>query len=421
LELCRGPELKMKVVTSCYGRFWIFDQAYQLYRHGLLQQLINDYPRFMTRRWGLPDDKVVSLLANGLYGRLVRRVESWLPPAIQEHLAASVHHLFSARLARHLPAGADIFIGLSSFCLEAIQRAKELGMVAVVDHGSLHQRTERQLLLEEKELWHLPGESQLPPSWLINKEDAEFHAADRVMVLSQVARRSMVGEGIPAGKILVNPCGVNLSEFRPGKKDDRVFRIIQCGGIQARKGVQYLLRAFSELKLRQAELWFIGGGLENSSLRSVIQRYRAENIHFKGSMPQNQLYKYYQQGSVFVLASIADGFGMVVPQAMACSLPVIVTENVGAADLVTAGKTGFVIPIRDVESLKEKLLFLYENPDLGQEMGEAASLAVKIGHTWDDYGDRLVNFLQSLPLIRPIHEPSAPGAGGGAARQAGGI
>lgn len=411
----------MKVVTSCYGRFWIFDQAYQLYRHGLLQQLINDYPKFMTRRWGLPDDKVVSLLANGLYGRLVRRAENWLPQAIQEQLAASVHHLFSARLARHLSAGADIFIGLSSFCLEAIQRAKELGMVAVVDHGSLHQRTERQLLLEEQELWNLPGKSQLPPSWLIDKEDVEFHAADQVMVLSQVARRSMVREGISARKILVNPCGVNLSEFRPGKKEDRVFRIIQCGGIQARKGVQYLLRAFSELKLRQAELWFIGGGLENSSLKSIIQRYRAGNIHFKGSIPQNQLYKYYQQGSGFVLASIADGFGMVVPQAMACGLPVIVSENVGAADLVTAGKTGFVIPIRDVDSLKEKLLFLYENQDLAQEMGEAASLAVQIGHTWDDYGDRLVNFLQSLPITRHCHEPSAPGAGGGAARQAGGI
>jgi glycosyltransferase involved in cell wall biosynthesis len=392
----------MKVVTSCCGRFHIFDQAFQLFRHGHLHKLINDYPKFMTRRWGLPDEKVVSLLANGIYGRVTRQIENWLTPAMQERLVESVHNLFSVRLAKNLPLDEDIFIGLSSFCLEALHYAKENHLIAIVDHGSLHQRSERKLLIEENELWGLRGESQLPPPWIIDKEDAEFRVADYVMVLSQVAWRSMVMEGVPGEKVFVNPLGVNLSDFRPGKKADGVFRIIQCGGILPRKGVQYLLQAFSELKLPQAELWFIGAGLENSSLQPIINQYRQENIHFKGSMPQNQLYRYYQQGSVFVLASIADGFGMVVPQAMACGLPVIVTENVGAADIVTEGETGFLIPIRDVDCLKQKLGFLYENPNSCREMGQAALSSVKTGHTWDDYGDRLVNFLHSWATTHPF-------------------
>jgi glycosyltransferase involved in cell wall biosynthesis len=398
----------MKVVTSCYGRFHIFDQAFQLYRHGALHKLVNDYPKFMTRRWGLPDDKVVSLLANGIYGLFTRKIANMLLPVIQERLTESAHNLFSRRLAKHIPADTDIVIGLSSFSLEAIIHAKENGKIAIMDHGSLHQRLERQLLAEENELWRLSGASPPVPSWIIAKEEAEFQAADRIMVLSQVAKHSMVNEGIPGEKIFVNPCGVNLSDFRPGEKSDNVFRIIQCGGIIPRKGVQYLLQAFCELQLPRAELWFIGGGLEHSSLRSIIQRYRTENVHFKGSIQQNQLYQYYRQGSIFVLASIADGFGLVVPQAMACGLPVIVTENVGAADIVTDGETGFVIPIRDVNSLQQKLLFLYENPTLCRDMGVAALNAVTTGYTWDDYGDRLINFLSALEPLTGTKRQGRP-------------
>jgi glycosyltransferase involved in cell wall biosynthesis len=390
----------MKVTTSCYNRFHIFDQAVQLHKHGVLYRLINDYPKFMTRRWGITDDLVISLLTNGIYGRIAKKSYKWLKPTTQSQLLKSVHDKFSKRLAKYVPLESDIFIGLSSFCIEAIEHAKEKNMITIVDHGSLHQRVERQLQIEESERWGLPKEGNLPPEWIIEKEDREFHAADRVMVLSQIAKQSMIKAGVPAEKIFVNQCGVNLEEFKLGKKEEEVFRVIQCGGLHQRKGVQYLLKAFTELELPKSELWFIGGGLETTSLRPIIKKYQTDNVYFKGSFPQNQLYKLYTQGSVFVLASIADGFGMVVPQAMACGLPVIVTEHVGAADIVTDGKTGFVIPIRDIDALKQKLLFFYQNQNMGHEMGLAAYQSVKNGQTWDDYGNRLVDFLRSLYATR---------------------
>ena len=359
----------------------------------------------MTRRWGIPNTKVTTLLANGVYGRAARVISKELPHKYQKYITASVHNQFSQRLARYLPKDTDIFIGLSSFCWEAVKKANQKEIVTIVDHGSLHQRIEQQLQLEECEIWGLPREGHVPPTWIIEKEDREFHAADRIVVLSQVAKKSMIQAGISAEKIFVNQLGVNLMEFFPEKKEDRIFRIIQCSGVHQRKGIQYLLRAFTELNLKNAELWFIGGGLETSSLRPIIQQYAADNIFFKGSYPQSELRKLYAQGSVFVLASIADGFGMVVPQAMSCELPVIVTENVGAADIVANGESGFIIPIRDIEALKQKLLFLYENQENCREMGIAARQAVKNGQTWDDYGERLVNFLRSLaPASNNINE-----------------
>jgi len=87
---------------------------------------------------------------------------------------------------------------------------------------------------------------------------------------------------------------------------------------------------------------------------------------------------------------------MVQPQAMACGLPVIATTNTGAEDIIRDGKDGFVIPIRDVEKLKEKLIYLYENPEICRKIGESAKQRVSQGFTWDDYGDKIINIYENI-------------------------
>ncbi len=91
------------------------------------------------------------------------------------------------------------------------------------------------------------------------------------------------------------------------------------------------------------------------------------------------------------MPSIQEGMAMVQLQAMACGLPLITTTNTGGDDLITRnGEEGFVIPIRDVEAIKEKILYLYENQDIAKEMGEKAKKKVENGFTWDDYGDKYI-------------------------------
>ena len=60
------------------------------------------------------------------------------------------------------------------------------------------------------------------------------------------------------------------------------------------------------------------------------------------------------------------------------------------------GEEGFVIPIRDVKALKEKILFLYDNQSLAKQMGKKAKLKVKAGFSWDDYGRRYIDNLQKI-------------------------
>ena len=352
---------------------------------------MQSYPKLYTRRWAIPDSKVTSILSVGIAARLANR----LPKTMQQHLMPLVHDAFSRRLASYLLPDSDIFIGLSSFCLDAIHRASAMDITTIVDHGSLHQRTEARLLAEESERLGLPMDDQFATEWIIDKEDREFHAADHVMVLSAAAKRSLIEEGVPADKIFVNPCGVDLSCFMPSPRADDIFRVVFCGAITPRKGIHDLMRALSELNLPKAELWVIGGTAD-LAYRRELERFSGPGVRFLGTFSQDELASIYTQGSVFVLPSIADGFGMVVTQALACGLPVIVSANVGAADVIRDGENGFVIPIRDVDALKDRLERLYRDPALRNYMAETAARDAGARLSWDAYGERLEEFLRAV-------------------------
>jgi glycosyltransferase involved in cell wall biosynthesis len=96
---------------------------------------------------------------------------------------------------------------------------------------------------------------------------------------------------------------------------------------------------------------------------------------------------------VFVLPSLQDGFGLVVYEAAACGLPVIISENVGAT--VRDGQDGFVVPIRDAEALAAKLLYLYEHPAERQAMGRSARQFVS-RYTWPAYHAELAEHYRAL-------------------------
>jgi glycosyltransferase involved in cell wall biosynthesis len=386
---------EVRVVTSCRGRFHIFDQARELARHNFLYRLITDYPKAWPARFGVPPDRVRTLLLTGFINHGLAKLNSHLPAGRQVNVDRWVHDRFSLELAGVVPRDANFFIGLSSFCLEALERCRDLGISSAVDHGSFHQQDNRQLVLDEAKRWDAPMSDSIAADWVIEKEEKEFKCADHVFALSMAARDSLVRCGVMREKIFVNPCGVDLSQFHSAKKTDGVFRIIQVGGIVLGKGVLTLLDAFAQAKLRQAELWFVGGGLDTSGLKSIASAMRSPGVAFHQPVPQAELRNYYNQSSVCVLASVADGFGMVVAQAMACGLPVIVTENVGAKDLVQDGVNGFVVPVGSPEIIAERLRRLHADPGLCRAMGAAARQTVADGYSWKAYGDRLASFLRT--------------------------
>jgi glycosyltransferase involved in cell wall biosynthesis len=250
--------------------------------------------------------------------------------------------------------------------------------------GNTHIEYQSRLLASESEYYGVPVKRI--DQRLIDKELQEYAEADMITVSSTFAYQSFVEQGVPAEKIVINPEGVNLLRFQPVMKEDSIFRVLYVGQLSLRKGLPYLLEAFAELRLPRFELVLIGG-ITDHVVGAILSKYEG-GFRYLGPVANAKLAYHYSQASIFVLPSIEDGFGLVLAEAMACGLPIVATTNTGAADLITDGVEGFIVPIRDPISLREKVLQLYEDPVLREEMSVAALRRAQGLGGWKSYADR---------------------------------
>jgi len=267
-----------------------------------------------------------------------------------------------------------------------MKRAKDLGMITVLDRTNSHILYQKDVL--DAEYASLGIKYAFHTDAIVEKGIREYQEADYISCLSTFVKNTFLDKNVPENKLLLIPSGVSLNDFRQVKKEDDVFRIIFCGASCIKKGTHYLLEAFRESRLNNAELWLIGG--IHDDIKPLLKQYDGFYKSF-GAVPHSELYKYFSQGSVFVLPSLEEGMAKVIMEAMACGLPVIATQNTGAGDIVREGVDGFIIPIRDRDALKEKITYLYENRDLRGEMGQNAKERIRSCFTWEDYADRIIN------------------------------
>jgi len=380
----------MKVTISVFGRFHAFNLAQQLQQEGFLQSLISTYPKFAVERFGVDPGLVHSIWELEVLSQAYHKLPAWMKNDRNTQLWFLEQ--FDTLATHHIQAGLDLFIGWSGACLWSFRRAKETGAVTVVERGSSHIAYQTQILQDEHERWGLQFTATHPGVY--ERELKAYAEADHIAIPSLYVKRTFLEQGISEHKLIHVPYGTSLQEFYPVPKVDNVFRIIHCGGIALRKGVPYLLQAFYELNLRDAELWLVGSVAPE--MESFLAKYQSDRIILKGHQSQHQLRWFYSQCSVFCLTSIEEGLAMVQPQAMACGLPIIHTTNTGGEDIVRDGLDGFCIPIRDVESLKEKILFFYENPEKRSEMAANALAQARNSLSWDDYGQKIISAYQGI-------------------------
>ena len=382
----------IKIGIALRARFWAFDLARELARQGLNTKLYSGFPYFRAKDFGILRDNYQSLIVPEILPRLAQKFP--LNQAQKTMVDQSSKKLFDYMVSFILPKDLDVFVGWSQSCLKAFDTAKKNGAVTIVERGSSHILSQKQILEEE---WERHGKKfNGIPQRVIDREIGGYEAADYIAVPSTFVMNSFLERGFPREKILLNPFGVDTQMFRPIEEStDDTFRFVFAGGVSLRKGVQYLLEAFDELSLPDAELWFLGD--KNPDAMHLVEKYENNpKITFHGSKRQEELARYYSACNAFVLPSVEEGLAMVQLQAMACGLPIIHTFNSGASDVVENGKEGFCIPLRDVDALKEKMLWCYENQDAVRSMGSQALKRVRARHKWSDYAAQASQHYESI-------------------------
>lgn len=353
--------------------FWPFYS----WKHPLVARLL----RLREDKQTIDKNRVRTSLEFILLRKLINAARGWPGGVPKDQFLFD--ELLDRSVARRLKAGADFFTAESRIGLHSIRKAKSLGMRAGVDRTNSHVEYQNEILVEE---YAGRGQEYRVDPRIVEKARREYEESDYIFVLSSFVKRTFLERGVLADKLLLVPSGIDLSDFGWIKKEDDVFRVIFCGAACFKKGTQYLLEAFKSLKIKNAELLLVGGVTEE--IKPLLNRYGQWKA--VGFVPQRELYKYYCQGSVFVLPSLEEGLAKVIMEAMACGLPVIATTNTGGEDVVREGVDGFIVPIRDEASLKEKMLYLYENPDVAREMGQNARTRIEEHFTLEHYLARLI-------------------------------
>jgi glycosyltransferase involved in cell wall biosynthesis len=383
----------MKVSLSTIGKFHTFDLARELNARGALATIFTGYPRFKLKNEALPD----ALIKTFPWVQAPFMAFPWmqrLPNAVireWENLSATT---FGAYVARNLP-DCDLYVGLSGSALPGGKKAHQRGAKFVCDRGSSHIRVQDDLLREEHALWNMPylGIDRRT----IAREESEYDEADYITVPSTFVYRTFVEQGVSANKLRLLPYGVNLSRFQPvDKPDSQRFDILFVGGMSLQKGVQYLVQAYQRIKHPAKSLTFVGSPSESLIKALTSVGLWLEDTIVLGHMPQTELKQIMSRSHVLVLPSIQDGFGMVMAQAMACGCPVVATNHTGAEDLMTDGLEGFIVPVRDVSALTDKLQQLADEPRLRDSMGEKALQKVQSLGGWGDYGDKAMEIYKDM-------------------------
>ena len=173
----------------------------------------------------------------------------------------------------------------------------------------------------------------------------------------------------------------------------RPFRALFVGQLGIRKGLHHLLEAWRQLDLPDTELVLVGA--PDKYGRELLRQY-AGCYRWLGSVPHPELSQVYADSDCFVFPSLAEGWCIVVAEALASGLPCIISPQNGHAGLtVHDGVEGFVIPVGDVETLKDRIRRLYLDAGLRRQMGGAARTRAE--HlSWQEFGRRLVLMYRTI-------------------------
>jgi glycosyltransferase involved in cell wall biosynthesis len=206
------------------------------------------------------------------------------------------------------------------------------------------------------------------------------HDFDKVVFPSEFARDCGVKSGIPYEITDVNNPGIELKNFKPKKKE---WFVLFMGRFSKQKGVYDLIEVAEQLP--DVKFKMVGSGEEEAKLKSAApDNIEFLNLTFRSGKPFLDLYS---RAAILCLPSIAESFGLVIPEAMASGCAIVST--------VPLDYKGFTVKVNDIKQLKDSIKYLIDNPEKTLKMGRGNIKKAK-KYTWGNFCKKMINIYEEV-------------------------
>jgi len=288
-------------------------------------------------------------------------------PVLVDRLWDRMSHSFDALVARRYVPRAQAVQAFEYTALTSFERAKAEGVARILHLPSLDSLQFETIQRREKCRWpDLVGahDAYFDRKFVgrYERRRREIALADVIIANSSLTARSHIAAGADPAKVIIvplaapPPVGEIAGDTEAG---GHPLTVVWAGSFSLRKGAHYLLEAWRLLRAGGNAALHVYG---QSQLPPRLCAAAAEGITFHGSVPRPVLFQAYRSADVLVFPTLSDGFGLVVAEAMAHGLPVIATDQAGAADLVSPDN-GLIVPAADSQALAVALQWCLDNRD----------------------------------------------------------
>jgi len=231
---------------------------------------------------------------------------------------------------------------------------------------------------------------------------------DCLAVRHAVHRHSSIGDD----RIVTFPWGIDLDSFSPGEPKISVRRdlgwtdnevAISTRSFEPVYAIDVLIRAFAAVYQQRpsARLLLIGSGSLDADIRGLIEELGIDTVvHAPGRIAYELLPDYFRSADLYVSSALSDGTSISLVEAMACGLPVVVSDSFGNLEWVRQGVNGALARPGDPESLAAAMLPLLANRDVAGSMAKANIETARKRANW------VANFPQLVTLVETVAEGS---------------
>jgi len=235
-----------------------------------------------------------------------------------------------------------------------------------------------------------------------------FRKGDLFLPVSEVFRRLLIEKGCSPAKIAVHRSGVDLAKLQCSvlkQTNGELIRVVSIGRFVEKKGFAYAVKAIARIVDSGYKVSYnlIGDGELRSELERLIDQLGVgDHVRLPGCMPHSEVVSHLRNSHVLLAPSVTgtdcdqEGIPNVLKEAMAMGIPVIGTFHGGIPELIENGKSGFLVPERDVEALADRLAYLIDHPERWPEMGSRGRKRIEKYYDINRLNDTLVELYDQL-------------------------